>query len=334
MLQKDCAKMLIMSINYQVTDQSDIGRIEPLWLKLIEHHKERSLYFKARYEHASFEIRKKALLAKSEAHPLHLQLAIQKNDLVGYCVSSVSAEGEGEIDSILVEEKYRGQCIGDYFIREALLWMDDLQAKRKIVSVAGGNEDVFGFYRRYAFFPTAIQMAQAEGEKIIRVDTAIPSELRISEGAAAELDLVQPLWEKLSRFEGNMSAKLKEYFYHRPFSKKKADILKITACGALKIDLARPLKSDQIVAYCVSTVSQTKIGSIESIYLEPDYRKQGLGRILFQRSLDWMEKLGIEKRQLWVVFENEPAIRFYQLFGFRTLSTTLMQFKSTPEQEK
>jgi ribosomal protein S18 acetylase RimI-like enzyme len=325
--------MLIMSIIYEVTDQRDVSRIEPLWLKLIEHHKEHSLYFKARYEHASFDTRKKALLTKSEAHPLHVQLAVQKNNLVGYCVSSVTAEGEGEIDSILVAERYRGQYIGDYFIREALLWMDNLQARRKIVSVAGGNEDVFGFYRRYDFFPTAIEMAQAEGEKIISVDTTLPPELRISEGAAADLDLVQPLWEKLSRFEGNMSPRLKEYFYHRPFSKKKADILKITASGALKIDLARPRESDQVVAYCISTVSQTKIGSIESIYLEPDYRKQGLGRILFQRSLDWMENLGIEKRQLWVVYENEPAIRFYQLFGFHTLSTTLMQFKSMPGQE-
>jgi ribosomal protein S18 acetylase RimI-like enzyme len=319
-----------MSIIYQITDQRDLDRIEPLWLKLIEHHKEHSLHFKTRYEHASFDTRKKVLLAKSEFHPLHIQLALQKNDLAGYCVSSVTAEGEGEVDSILVEEFYRRQGIGDCFIRESLLWMDSLQARRKIVSVAGGNKDVFGFYHRYDFFPTAIQMAQAAGEKTINVDTTVPSNLRTSEGGAAELDLIQPLWEKLSRFEGNMSARLKEYFYHRPFSKKKADILKTTASGALKIDLVRPSESDQVVAYCISTVSKTKIGSIESIYLEPEYRKQGLGRILFQRSLDWMQNLGIEKRQLWVVYENESAIRFYHLFGFHALSTTLMQFKSMP----
>jgi ribosomal protein S18 acetylase RimI-like enzyme len=209
---------------------------------------------------------------------------------------------------------------------QATQWLDSLKARRKIISVAGGNEGVFSFYRRFNYYPTAIQMAQVRTAKASAVQLPVLMTLRIYEGGPDQIDLIQPLWEKLSRYEGDLSARLKDYFYHRSFAVKKETILKAICEGCLKLDLLRPLDSSQIVGYCLSTIDRQNAGEIQSFYIEPDFREQGTGRLLFQRALDWMAGKGVEKRTLWVVFENKRAIRFYNTFNFYPLSTTLLHF--------
>ncbi|HLV41445.1 MAG TPA: GNAT family N-acetyltransferase [Brumimicrobium sp.] len=54
---------------------------------------------------------------------------------------------------------------------------------------------------------------------------------------------------------------------------------------------------------------------LEDLYIQPDYRRGGIGRLLFQRLVD-EAKLMNAKRMDWQVLDwNEPAIKFYESIG-------------------
>jgi RimJ/RimL family protein N-acetyltransferase len=46
------------------------------------------------------------------------------------------------------------------------------------------------------------------------------------------------------------------------------------------------------------------------------HRRQGIGRALLERAVEWARDQGIEKLELHVFPYNEPAIRLYEEFGF------------------
>ena len=54
---------------------------------------------------------------------------------------------------------------------------------------------------------------------------------------------------------------------------------------------------------------------LEDLYIQPEYRRGGLGQDLFNKLLDEANELGV-KRMDWQVLEwNEPAIKFYEKIG-------------------
>jgi GNAT superfamily N-acetyltransferase len=59
---------------------------------------------------------------------------------IAYCISTVSADGCGEVDSMFVEEHFRGAGVGSELVRCALAWLDSVGASSKVVTVAHGNE--------------------------------------------------------------------------------------------------------------------------------------------------------------------------------------------------
>jgi diamine N-acetyltransferase len=101
---------------------------------------------------------------KSRGGALRIDLARDRKteEYIGYCVSTLTGEKLGEIESIYIEPPYRRSRIGDSLMQKALRWMDENQVKRKIVGVAEGNESVFAFYRRYGFYPRITVLEQKE----------------------------------------------------------------------------------------------------------------------------------------------------------------------------
>jgi ribosomal protein S18 acetylase RimI-like enzyme len=79
---------------------------------------------------------------------------------VGYCVCSITREKVGEIESIFVEAEYRSRGIGTGLMKQALEWMDRSGAEKKRVFVADGNEQAYGFYRRFGFSPRMMMLEQ------------------------------------------------------------------------------------------------------------------------------------------------------------------------------
>jgi ribosomal protein S18 acetylase RimI-like enzyme len=100
-----------------------------------------------------WEIRKRDLLKKNGM--IHVDIARENDKIIGYCVSTINAEMAGEIDSIYIEKERRRFGIGSVLMKNALKWMDTHKVKRRVISVAAGNEEVFSFYERYGFYPRA-----------------------------------------------------------------------------------------------------------------------------------------------------------------------------------
>jgi diamine N-acetyltransferase len=150
-------------IKYFKTDEKELDRIKDLWNKLRLQHQIKSSYFSKDYETIVFEDRKEQLLKKSEKWVLKVDLAFDNDNLVGYCVSSVSND-KGEIDSIFIEKKYRSVGIGDKLMKRALTWMNKMGVKNKRIQISVGNEDTIEFYSRYGFYPKHILLKQPEND--------------------------------------------------------------------------------------------------------------------------------------------------------------------------
>ncbi len=141
------------TIEYRTLERGSLEVIRPLWEKLRLHHHSRSRYFASYYETFTFEKRTEKFL-KNDID-LHIETAAEKDsgDIIAYCISTVNAHGEGEVDSIYVEAAFRGAKIGDTLMKHALAWMDVRKASARTVTVSAGNEDAFPFYMKYGFYP-------------------------------------------------------------------------------------------------------------------------------------------------------------------------------------
>jgi RimJ/RimL family protein N-acetyltransferase len=47
------------------------------------------------------------------------------------------------------------------------------------------------------------------------------------------------------------------------------------------------------------------------------HRRQGIGRALLERAVDWARRADVSKLELHVFPHNEPALQLYEAFGFR-----------------
>jgi ribosomal protein S18 acetylase RimI-like enzyme len=141
-----------------------------------------------------------------------------------------------------------------------------------------------------------------------------------------DLDAIGPLWWKLRRHHQDRAP---EYFAgdfaRMPFELRKKILLEKAAKGAIYIDLARESDTRTIIGYCVSSVTEKKMGEIESIYVEEEYRRHGIGDSLMQRALNWLETQGVVRVVLGVGAGNEEVFPFYRQYGFYPRTTILEQ---------
>ncbi len=57
-------------------------------------------------------------------------------------------------------------------------------------------------------------------------------------------------------------------------------------------------------------------GEIVSIYFLPEYTGKGFGRIMLDKAIAELKKMGFESVLLWVLEDNAAARRFYEKYGF------------------
>lgn len=149
---------MAQEIVFEILAPEQFGLVKPLWRKLNEMHRRKSRDFREHYAAFTFEERLKSLTGKRA----HLELAKDPGNaaVVGYCLSSLDADRCGEVESVFVEEDYRGRGIGAELLKRAVAWLNENGAKKKQVSVAAGNESVVGFYRNLGFRPRRIVLEE------------------------------------------------------------------------------------------------------------------------------------------------------------------------------
>jgi GNAT superfamily N-acetyltransferase len=150
-------------IEYRTTDVKEIDLIRPLWIQLNDYMHGKAGTFRSHYEKMSFDERKAYFAKVAAAGTLRLDLSFDPQaggKYIGYCVSSLSQEKTGEIESIFVEEKYRSQNIGSALVIRALAWFDEKGSVRNRVAASAGNEGVWDFYKKFGFYPRMMVLEQ------------------------------------------------------------------------------------------------------------------------------------------------------------------------------
>jgi ribosomal protein S18 acetylase RimI-like enzyme len=150
---------------YRIAGDEGFVAVEPLWVKLREYHSHLSWHFAGGMHRSTFEPRKQEILTKAAPGKLRIELVSTASDAadVAYCISTVSASGRGEVDSIFVEESFRGHGIGSELLRRALAWLENAGASSKVVTVAYSNEQALALYQRFGFHPRNILLEQNDG---------------------------------------------------------------------------------------------------------------------------------------------------------------------------
>ncbi len=151
------------SFAYRVLGEDSLDAVRPLWEKLRAHHSPLLSRFSGESPPFIFGPREQEILTKAEAGKIRVELVstgLEAAD-IAYCVSTVSAGGRGELDSMFVEECFRGRGIGSELVRHALAWMESLGASSKVVTVAHANDEALAFYKRFGFHPRTILLQQS-----------------------------------------------------------------------------------------------------------------------------------------------------------------------------
>lgn len=149
---------LAPAVAWRVLSGEGLDEIRPLWEKLRAYHAPLFSHFPGEGPPFVFEPRKKGLLAKAAAGRIRVELAsrVSDNTNVAYCVSTITADGCGEVDSLFVDECLRSRGIGGQLVRNALAWMDVEGASSKVVNVAHANAAALAFYAQFGFLPRTV----------------------------------------------------------------------------------------------------------------------------------------------------------------------------------
>lgn len=155
-LKEKGGRRSLKNLNFYLIDSSQPDLIKPLWKKLNEYHKDRSEYFADHFAANTFAERMERVLAKDLDLRIEVVEDTEKENIIGYCMSSVNQRQKGEIDSIYVEAEYRGQQIGGQLMKNALEWMEKQEVEKTTIKVSWGNKDTVKFYTEYGFKPRAV----------------------------------------------------------------------------------------------------------------------------------------------------------------------------------
>lgn len=134
----------------------EIEAIKDLWEKNRQYHENSSEYFMESYRSMNFEERIKAFAVFNE-DTMKISVAKRNDEYIGYCIST-TIDGTGEIQSLHVDEKYRGNGIGKKLVDKHIEWMNEKHCKVIGVTVSQENESTIRFYSKFGFFPNTLYM--------------------------------------------------------------------------------------------------------------------------------------------------------------------------------
>jgi len=139
--------------------------------------------------------------------------------------------------------------------------------------------------------------------------------ITIVEKDIKDIELIKPLWEQLNLVHLDKSVHFKDKYEKFTFDKRMGSIYEKAQKGIIKIDILLDSDKGNYIGYCLSSIEDT-LGEIESIYIEKQYRKFGLGDKLMKSALKWFESKEITNIEINVVYANDEALPFYERHGF------------------
>ena len=157
------------------------------------------------------------------------------------------------------------------------------------------------------------------------------SNLEYASGSVEHLDTVASLWMKNARHNATVSTHFPHSKNDVSFEARRSSLKGQAKSGKLRVHLAKLPDWGRCVGYCISTVNETGVGQVESLFVEEAHRCQGIGTELLGRIVDWMDQNGAETKRAYVVVGNERVLNLYRRFGFLPNAIVLEQTGSSGE---
>lgn len=130
-------------------------------------------------------------------------------------------------------------------------------------------------------------------------------------------NLIENMWVRLNRLHGALSKNFKDHFDTFTFEKRMNPLLKKEHLAFFVAVI-----NSEHVGYCIVSAEDGK-GEIDSIYIEPDYRKQRIGSSLIKRAKGWFNTIGCDSVSIIVADGNDSVLGFYKSFGFHKYAVIL-----------
>lgn len=138
--------------------------------------------------------------------------------------------------------------------------------------------------------------------------------VQISMQPIENLDEIKSLWEAIRDDHATRSTYFGNDFRGRRFENrfefyKDADRVKYAGLCVARDD-------SRIIGYCAGHIDYQGIGEIDSFYVVPEYRSQGIGHLIFERLHTELSARHPTKIHIAVIHGNERALQFYKRHGF------------------
>ena len=146
--------------------------------------------------------------------------------------------------------------------------------------------------------------------------------VEIQTGGREFLDRVAPLWRGLRAHHAGVSEHFSDQLASRSFEDRRRDL--VSKAIKMKVDVACAGERD--IGYCITTIDKENRGELDSLFIDEDYRRVGLGRRLAESAVEWLKAEGAHPIFLTVVVGNDEAVRFYETLGFYP-RTVVMVYK-------
>ena len=137
-----------------------LDRVEPLWSQLRRHHADLAPRWSASLLATSFDERRAELVGKGG---VLVSIATSQAQDIGYCVSTITSDAMGEVDSLYVIPSHRGTGIGHALMSTAMDWFARQSVRSIVVNVISGNDAAQQFYARYGFLPRTVRLLRPGG---------------------------------------------------------------------------------------------------------------------------------------------------------------------------
>lgn len=151
--------------------------------------------------------------------------------------------------------------------------------------------------------------------------------IEIKQETVENIDLIQPLWEKLIQLHDELSPHFKDRFQNITWDKRKRALFeKSKDC---LFEYAIDTENNQVIGYCISTIGNQdgKAGEIDSIYIDEAYRKSGIGKLFMQNAVSWLNTNQVDTQKILVGVGNEQVLNFYSQFDFYPVQIILQKKK-------
>ncbi len=127
------------------------------------------------------------------------------------------------------------------------------------------------------------------------------------------LPIIKPLWEKLNDIHFNDANYFKEHYRKFTFEKRCEKLNKLDDDNIF-LEIVET-NNGSLIGYCISTVINS-VGEIESVFVEEEHRKSGIGKQLINNSTRWLKNNNCSRIIVSVAEGHESIFSFYEGFGF------------------